>query len=123
MLREETVRKELEKTFTSREREQDHSLTLFASRLRKLNKDIDFDENIMQQLYSKLQRVTRSEYPDLSEFPRIYLEAFDALDRKIDLEEDNIAILNEKISENENVLNNLNIQFQNGNLPNQKQVK
>jgi hypothetical protein len=83
---------------------------------------MEFDENITQQLYSKLQRVTRTEYPDLLDLPGVYIEAFGALDKKIDLEEENIQILNDKVRENTEVLEKLNIQFQNNNLPYQKQV-
>ena len=123
MISESDIRRELNEQFGSERQSEKLSLTKFSERMRVLNAEHPFDEDLTNQLFDKMQKEMKTNSPTLEVFPKVYIDAFDFLDRKIDIEDEHIRVLNINIDENEQILEQLKYQFQMNTLQEKKQVK
>ena len=123
MISESDIQKELEEQFGLERLSEKLSLTKFSERLRVLNVEHPFDEDLTNQLFDKMQKEMKTKSPSLEVFPKVYIDAFDFLDRKIDIEDEHIRVLNINIDENEQILEQLKYQFQMNTLQEKKQVR
>lgn len=122
MINEADIRRELQEQFGYNEQTKRLSHGNFSDHLRKLNADHPFDEDLTNQLFDKMCAEMQSDSPSLEIFPKVYIDAFDFLDKKIDIEDEHIRVLNQNIDENEQQLEQLKYQFQMNILPEKKQV-
>jgi hypothetical protein len=122
MIKEADIRRELEEQFGSGQMSNKLSLTKFSEYLRILNAEHPFDEDLTNQLFDKMKSEMKTSSPTLEVFPKVYIDAFDFLDRKIDIEDEHIRVLNINIDENEQLLEQLKYQYQMNILPEKKQV-
>ena len=122
MISEVDIQRELEEQFGNENLSNKLSLTKFSEKLRILNAEHPFDEDLVNQLFDKMQSEMKSKSPTLEVFPKVYIDAFDFLDRKIDIEDEHIRVLNINIDENEQILEQLKYQFQMNTLQEKKQV-
>ena len=123
MIKEADIRRELEEQFGLGKMSDKLSLTKFSEYLRILNAEHPFDEDLTNQLYEKMRSEMKTSSPTLDVFPKVYIDAFDFLDRKIDIEDEHIRVLNINIDENEQLLEQLKYQYQMNILPEKKQVR
>ena len=123
MIKEADIRRELEEQFGFGKMSDKLSLTKFSEYLRILNAEHPFDEDLTNQLYEKMRSEMKTSSPTLDVFPKVYIDAFDFLDRKIDIEDEHIRVLNINIDENEQLLEQLKYQYQMNILPEKKQVR
>lgn len=117
------IRRELQEQFGYEQQSARLTLAKFAGRLQALNADHPFDEDLTKQLFDKMCSEMQTESPTLEVFPKVYIDAFDFLDRKIDIEDEHIRVLNLNIDENEQLLEQLKLKFQMNELPEKKQVR
>jgi glutaredoxin len=122
MISEVGITKELQEQFGGNQMNQRLSHEQFAERLKSLNADHPFDGDLTKQLFEKMQNEMNTADPSLEIFPKVYIDAFDYLDRKIDIEDEHIRVLNINIDENEQLLEQLKYQHQMNILPEKKQV-
>lgn len=122
MISENDIQRELLEHFSTLQISEPLSFMKFSSHLRILNADHPFDEDLTKQLFDKMQSEMKTNSPTLEVFPKVYIDAFDFLDRKIDIEDEHIRVLNINIDENEQLLEQLKYQYQMNILPEKKQV-
>ena len=122
MIKEADIRRELQDQFGYSEQSKGLSYDKFADYLKTLNADHPFDEDLTNQLFEKMCSEMQTNSPTLEIFPKVYIDAFEFLDKKIDIEDEHIRVLNLNIDENEQLLDQLKYQFQMNILPEKKQV-
>jgi hypothetical protein len=122
MIKQEDIQRELEEQFGPRQMTENLSLTKFSGYLKQLNADHPFDEDLTNQLFDKMKREMKTSTPTLEVFSKVYIDAFDFLDRKIDIEDEHIRVLNINIDENDQLLEQYKYQYQMNILPEKKQV-
>ena len=122
MITRDLVEREMESTLDSNQINRAMSHQDFSATLQQLNDDHPFDINLVDQLFQKMQNESRKNQPTMRVFPTVYVEAFDSLDKKIDIQNEHILVLNQKIDNNEEQIQSLQYQLQMNNLPSKRQV-
>lgn len=100
MLNEQNVLTELENQLSAEQLRVPLNRATLGQYLKKLNQGHDFDSDLTDQLFTKMQAESETGRPNMELFPFIFIEAFEALDRKVDLQEEHIDTLNQKIERN-----------------------
>ena len=122
MISENGIQKELQEQFGSEQISRRLDFQDFGQALKTLNAEHPFDDDLTKQHFEKMQSEMNTATPTLQIFPKVYIDAFDYLDRKIDIEDEHIRVLNINIDENEQLLEQLKYQHQMNILPEKKQV-
>lgn len=69
----------------------------FNMYLTRINNKVVFDSDLSNQLFEKMIKLEATETPSMRVFSEVYLQALSSLDKKIDIQEEHLSNLQEKL--------------------------
>jgi hypothetical protein len=88
-----------------------------------MNQGNSFDSDLTQQLFDRMKEITNSAKPTMSVFSDIYIQAIASLDKKIDLQNQQVRGLEKKVEYIDQTMKSLKGLKRKNKLPFKKQVK
>lgn len=122
LIKKKTIENYLKKVFSEKELEYYLQFEDFSAFLAKMQNEESFDSDLTQQLFEKMKESHNTPKPTMRAFSATYIEAIGSLDKKIDLQDQQIRGLEEKLVYLDQTIQSLKSLKRKNKLPFKKQV-